>query len=85
MSPSTHNMLAVIVKKEKYEVLSIDDDLLKLIDEKDNLGPEIEYQDISSTILKEIQEAWIREPQSLFVTVLSAMGKWTIQECKVVQ
>jgi translation initiation factor 5A len=85
MSPSTHNMLAVTMKKEKYQVLCIEEEWLRLIDDQDKIGPEIELKSLSTDISDQIRKDWLNLEgnESLVVTVLSAMGKSTIQEFKV--
>lgn len=85
MSPSTHNMSAVIVKKEKFQILCVEDNVFKIIDDQDKMGPDIDCKTLSPQINKEIRRALqtMQDSECINVTVLSAMGKSTIQEYKV--
>jgi translation initiation factor 5A len=86
MSPSTHNLYEVIVKKDNYQVLCFNEDgTLELINDDDKTGPTVDLKDVEPITADKLKCAFEtrEEDEDLWVTILQAMGKTTIQDFKL--
>merc|ERR1712014_487848 len=73
--PSTHNMEVPNVKRKDYQLLSIDDDFLSLMDDSGDTREDLKCPD--GEVGDEIKRA-IEQDDSILVTCLSAVGEETV-------
>ncbi|ODV61676.1 translation initiation factor eIF5A [Ascoidea rubescens DSM 1968] len=72
LSPSTHNMLVPIVKRNEYQLIDIDDGYLSLMDSEGETKDDVK---LPESDLGQKLEADFDDGKDLSVTIISAMGE----------
>merc|ERR1712241_1348114 len=80
--PSTHNMNVPNVKRKDYQLLSMDDDFLSLMDDSGNTRDDLKVPAEDSDVGKEVRDA-ISNEADILVTVLSACNEECVIATKV--
>jgi len=74
MSPSTHNMMVPVVKREDWQLMSIDDGFLFLMNDNGDTREDIGEDQVDAEVLDEINKK-LEAEEDMQVTILKAVGK----------